>query len=138
MQHLTLISFTIDSNNCCNFCTRYSQPSGEMDDDKPSVIELLKTPQKNQSRPNTPGGTVDSSSPSDSVDTPTQAPPDSPPSNWLRNLSVRRNAGKKNKQASPKKLSGNETLDEEEAWYRRSCNRCFAEDALDIFQGFRR
>eukprot|EP00526_Cylindrotheca_closterium_P020802 CAMPEP_0113651454 /NCGR_PEP_ID=MMETSP0017_2-20120614/27419_1 /TAXON_ID=2856 /ORGANISM="Cylindrotheca closterium" /LENGTH=209 /DNA_ID=CAMNT_0000564111 /DNA_START=246 /DNA_END=872 /DNA_ORIENTATION=+ /assembly_acc=CAM_ASM_000147 len=106
------------------------QPSGEMDDDKPSVIELLRTPQKVQSIPNTPQRTVDSS-PSPSVDTPTQAPPDSPPSTWLGNLSIR-SRGKKKKQASRKKLSSDE--EEEEVWYRRSCNRCFADDALEILQ----
>lgn len=114
------------------------QPSGEMDDDKPSVIELLKkTPQKVHSVPNTPGRTVDSS-PSASVDTPTQAPPDSPPSSWLGNLSIRTRPKKKNKQqASPRKVKGEEILEEEEeVWYRRSCNRCFADDALDIFKGF--
>ncbi|CAJ1945531.1 unnamed protein product [Cylindrotheca closterium] len=116
------------------------QPSGEMDDDKPSVIELLKTPQKVKSMPNTPR-TVDSSSPSPSVDTPTHPPPDSPPSNWLGNLSIR----KRGKQKKKKKNSSEHQNDveqvveeQEEVWYRRSCNRCFADDALEILNGFRR
>lgn len=124
------------------FSHMHSQPSGEMDDDKPSVIELLKTPQKGvNSVPNTPQRTVDSSSPSPSVDTPTHPPPDSPHSNWLGNLSIRGRAKKKKKKegSGSKHLSGEEIeIEDEEVWYRRSCNRCFADDALDILQGFSR
>lgn len=115
-----------------------SPQSEEIGDDRPSVIELLGTPQKVQPISNIPTTTVEGS-PSSSVDTPTQAPPDSAasPGVVLKSLpntgSARVRKKARRKVPSPVKRSGEE---QEEVWYQRSCSRCFAEDALDLLRDF--